>query len=261
LPPATELKVIDADVSTIGPSADKVIQVIAPQPYIAHLEFQSGADAELDARMLLYNVLLRWRHKLPVRSVVILLRPQAESRGTTGSVVEVLDADAKLEFRYRVVRLWQQSVDGVMAGGLGTLPLAPIAAVKKADLPRVVEEMRERFEREAAPAEIADAWAATLILMGLRYSLQVGHQLLKGVRNMKESVTYQAIIEEGEAQGIAKGEIMEARSLLLRLGRRRFGPPPATVTQMIDGIRDLSRLEAIAEQIVDASGWDDLIAK
>ncbi len=77
---------------------------------------------------------------------------------------------------------------------------------------------------------------------------------------MKESVTYQAIIEEGEAQGIAKGEIMEARSLLLRLGRRRFGPAPAAVTHMLDGIQDLSRLEAIAERVVEASGWDDLIA-
>ncbi len=114
LPPATELRVIDADVSTIGPAADKVIQVLAPQPYIAHLEFQSGVDAELDGRMLLYNVLLRWRHKLPVRSVVVLLRPQAESRGTTGVVVEGSDADAKLEFRYRVIRLWKQPVEWIV---------------------------------------------------------------------------------------------------------------------------------------------------
>ncbi|HEY8749106.1 MAG TPA: hypothetical protein VIM11_14075 [Tepidisphaeraceae bacterium] len=50
---------------------------------------------------------------------------------------------------------------------------------------------------------------------------------------MKESVTYQAIIEEGEAKGIVKGmvkgnaegRVEEARSLVLRLGNRRFGPP------------------------------------
>jgi len=269
LPPATELKVIDADISTVGPAADKVIQVLAPEPYLAHLEFQSSSDGQLDHRMLLYNVLLRWRHKVPVRSVVVLLRPQAEGRGSSGIVTEVTEWDSLLEFRYRVIRLWKQPVESVLAGGLGTLPLAPISAVPQDKLPDVVDGMRKRFEQEVPPAEIADAWAATLIQMGLRYSLQLGRELLKGVRNMKESVTYQAIIEEGEAlglakgkaEGIAEGRINEARSLVLLLGKRRFGVPPEVVVEKLNSIQDLAVLESIAEQVVEVDGWDQLLSK
>jgi predicted transposase YdaD len=41
-------------------------------------------------------------------------------------------------------------------------------------------------------------WTATFILMGLEYDQAVARQLLRGVRIMKESVTYQAILEEVE---------------------------------------------------------------
>ena len=70
LPVGKRLEVIDADVSSISAAADKVIRVWDPVPYIAHIEFQVSADAILDGRVLFYNVMLRWRHGLPVRSVV-----------------------------------------------------------------------------------------------------------------------------------------------------------------------------------------------
>ncbi len=251
LPPATQLKVIDADISTVGPAADKVIHVLAPEPYVAHLEFQSSADAELDGRMLLYNVLLRWRHKVPVRSVVVLLRPQAEGRGSSGIVTDVAAPDSVLEFRYRVIQLWKQPVESVLAGGLGTLPLAPISAVASDVVPNVIETMKTRLEAEASARELNDAWAATFILMGLRFPGQIGLALLKGVRDMKESTTYQLIIEEGE--------IKEARSLVLRIGRRRFGPPPQPVIAALEAIADLPRLEQIAERLVEVSSWEQLV--
>jgi predicted transposase YdaD len=57
--------------------------------------------------------------------------------------------------------------------------------------------------------------------------------LLKGVRNMKESVTYQAILREGKAkgraQGKAEGKLEEAMRMLVRQGRKRFGPVKAGI--------------------------------
>ena len=74
------VRVVDADLSGISLSPDKVVLVDGPEPYIAHFEFQSGVDADLDLRVLVYNVLLRRRHRLPVRSVVILLRRKRAGR-------------------------------------------------------------------------------------------------------------------------------------------------------------------------------------
>ena len=42
--------------------------------------------------------------------------------------------------------------------------------------------------------------------MGLRYERELVNKLLRGVVEMEESVTYRAIVEEGMAKGIAKGE-------------------------------------------------------
>ena len=75
-----------------------MIRITGQQPYLAHLEFQPGPDVELDRRMLLYNVLLRWRHRLPVRSVAVLLRPEAQPAGVTGGFRDLAAEDDRLEF-------------------------------------------------------------------------------------------------------------------------------------------------------------------
>jgi predicted transposase YdaD len=265
LPVGSAARVIDADLSTISSAADKVIRVEADEPYIAHLEFQSGQDSDLDRRMLLYNVLLRTKYELPVRSVALLLRPQADSRQITGRVHDADDATTHLDFRYRLIRLWQQPVESLLGGGPGVLPLAPISNVAQDGLPQVISRIEERLAKLPDPAEVNEIWTATLVLLGLRYSRAVGQMLLSGVRNMKESTTYQAILAEGEAEGKIKGEaegrIKEARALLLRVGTRRFGYPPTDVALAIESIADLARLEALHEQIAEASSWEALLGR
>ena len=41
-------------------------------------------------------------------------------------------------FGYRVIRVWQAPLDGILAAGAGTLPLVPISAVTEAELPRII---------------------------------------------------------------------------------------------------------------------------
>jgi hypothetical protein len=65
---------------------------------------------------------------------------------------------------------------------------------------------------------------------------------------------------EGEARGEARGRAEEARSLVLRLGAKRFGPPQAAVEATVLAISDRERLERISERILDAANWNDLLA-
>src|SRR5207253_11468456 len=87
---STPVTVIDADVSTVTAAADKVLRIDEPKRWILHLEFQASYDSTLSERILQYNVLLRVRHSLPVRSVVILLRPEADGKTMTGHFQETL---------------------------------------------------------------------------------------------------------------------------------------------------------------------------
>ncbi len=68
---------------------------------------------------------------------------------------------------------------------------------------------------------------------------------------MKESVTYQAILREGEAEGLRKA--------VLRLGVRHWGPPDAASRTALEGMMDPVILEQLLDRIEDVSSWTELL--
>jgi predicted transposase YdaD len=251
------VEIINADLATVTSEADMVPRVSDPEgPYLLHMEFQAGYDRTVDGRVLRYNVLLEDRHQLPVESVVILLRPGADGAEVLGRVDRGrVKGFSSLAFRYRLIRLWQLSVDELLSGKLGTLPFVPLTKVSRRELPEVVHRMQERISQEAAPSEANELWSATYVLMGLRYPTEYTDQILQGVRQMRESVTYQAILEEGRKEGRAD----EARNLVLRLGTQRFGPPDPAMRSAIDAEYSVERLEALADSMLRAESWEELL--
>ncbi|NUQ65325.1 MAG: hypothetical protein HUU20_22895 [Pirellulales bacterium] len=162
-----------------------------------------------------------------------------------------------LVFRYRIVRMWALPVEMLLSGGLGLVPLAPLGAVTEADLPRVVRRMQMRINQEARPEEAGTLWTAADVLMGLRYSRDLVSELLRGVRGMKDSVTYQAIVEEG----VEKGRLEEARTVLLDLGAERFGAPGEEVEAAIARLDDLTHLRRLHRRLLHASSWRELLSE
>jgi hypothetical protein len=125
----------------------------------------------------------------------------------------------------------------------------------------VIETMKLRLNAELPPQASLDVWVATRILMGLRYSGEMVRNLIAGTIHMKESTTYQEIIAEGMAEGIAKGRALEARDVLLRGGRKRFGEPDSFATDRLNSISDHARLEALMDRLLDGSAhsWSELL--
>lgn len=91
--------------------------------------------------------------------------------------------------------------------------------------------------------------------MGLRYPLPLIGELLEGVIAMEESVTYQAIMAKGEQ----KGELREAKRLLLLMGRQRFGPPNAVTRAAIEEIQEREKIEDCMLRLREAADWGDLL--
>ena len=270
LPPGVSLEILDADLSAVSRAADKLVRVLCDKAYIAHFEFQSGYDPGLDRRVLVYNVLAEDRFGLEVISVVFLLRPEAMGPGVTGRVLRERGNDHRLEFTYKLVRVWEIPVASLLAGGLETLPLAPISQVSEAQLPGIIEAMKRRLDTEAAVEEGKELWAATRILMGLRWSPDFVGQLLRGVHGMKESSTYQEIVQEGYEKGeekgmekgMEKGRTAEARKFVLRLGSKVLGTPDADTLRALEAITDPSKLEEITDRVFDrqAVSWAQLLS-
>lgn len=157
------------------------------------------------------------------------------------------------------MRAWRVPVETVLGGPLATLPLAPIARLRRDALPGAIRGMDERLRREATRDQAAQLWVATFILMGLRYPEAVVERLLGGIEMLRESTTYQRILREGWDAGHEAGAVEAAREIVQRLGRRRFGPPPEWAVSALDAVDDLERREVLSERVLDATGWEDLL--
>ena len=80
--------------------------------------------------------------------------------------------------------------------------------------------------------------------------------MVLGIRGIEESSIYQDIF----AKGRAEGEVEGTREDVLRLGRRKLGPPGEAVEVRIAALSDLDRLHRLLDRILDASTWDELLA-
>lgn len=256
LPPAP-VTVIDADISTVSGASDKVLRVQGSPDWLLDVNFQSGPDASVPRRAHLYNVLLEDRHSLMVRSLVVLLVPRANLSNLTGTYERRFPGqEPHLRFTYQVLRVWQLPPEPLLNGGLGILPLAPISSVTEAELPDVVARVQQRLATVSEPSLVRDLWTATFVLMGLRYEEAVIDRVLQGVIAMEESVTYQAIIRKGVAQGAREN----AREILFLLGEKQFGPPNPAVVEAINSITDLQRLRQLSLRVLEAKSWQELLA-
>jgi hypothetical protein len=250
---AAPARLMDADIATITGATDKVIRVDGPPDWLLAVDFQAGHDtvAKLPD-LLLYNSALYKRHRVRVRSLVVLLHKGADSPQMTGFYERGFpDEPFDVALRYRIVRVWQVPPEQWLSGGLGLVPLAPLGDVRHGELPSVIAQMKQRLARDMTPSQAAELWSATYILMGLRYERTLIQMLLQGVITMKESVTYQAIIEEGEAN--------EARKILLLLGRRRFGDPSSEAVATLDALSDVNKLEELTVRLLQATSWQELL--
>ncbi len=262
------VEIIDADVSTLISDGDKAMKVSSPEEIIAQLEIQSSYDDSLPLRKLIYSVVLIKRHGLPVKSAVILLRPEAdgpeyrkplEFRLPNGKLTHYFDFD--------VIRLWELPVEILLQGGLATLPLAPLAKFEPGRLPEVMRRIELRLE-EATVDQEKDLRAGIYVLMGMKYQEAFIAQIMKGVEKMKESVTYQKIWNDGRLEGEHKGRIegehigrIEGElNLLVRVGSGRLGIPSEAMIAKLNEIDSVGRIETMADKIFSVETWDELLA-
>jgi hypothetical protein len=69
---------------------------------------------------------------------------------------------------------------------------------------------------------------------------------------MHPSSTYQYILDEGA--------IRELKRMLMRLGRKRFGPPSEADGAALELVGDLERLERITERVHEVASWQEFLS-
>jgi predicted transposase YdaD len=260
-PPTLPVRLLNVDLSTVTAAADVVFGLGDPLQEVLHLDAQAGPDHDKHRDLLAYNALLHRQYRVPVHSLLLLLRRQALLHVQTGTLSYApRPGRGRMDFGYEVLRLWERPVEALLASGLGTLPLAPLcqlpAGMSLEDGMRwVVGRVIERLDREGDAALARRLFTATFILSGLRLDRQQVRALFQGVRAMRESSAYQLILEEGREEGRVQG----IQRALLYQGRKKFGEPEEATRRTLLGITDLDRLDRLSERLLDVSSWQELL--
>ncbi len=268
LPTGEPVVPVNVDLSTISAATDVALAYGQPVREVVDLNFQSSADASLPGRLLLYNAALNGRNGVPVRSVLVLLRKGADGSNLTG-VHAYGDARGRVEFHYEVIRLWQRPVADLLRLNLSALPLAtlgelPVDRPKTDALRAVAQEIVRRLNAETDPADAARLLTAAFTLTGMRADVSELETIYRGMGVMSATTAWDAALEEGERRGEIRGErrgeIQGQLRVLLRLGQKQLGPPDAATEAELKAVRDLDRLERLADAILTAKSWAELLA-
>ena len=264
--PRQPVEAIDADIATVSGAADKVLRVGDPASWLMHVEFHAGHDGvEQPSLYHVRNALLDHRHQLPVLTLVVILKPDADSPHLSGERVrQIPGGRAHDTFGYEVCRVWQLDPEMLLRSGAGLLPLVPISAVTPEQVSAMIPRMQQRMTQlRVKKKDVETLWDATNILMGLRFSAEDARQFLQGVRGMKESTTYQAIIEEGRhegrQEGRQEGQLLALRTVVRNLCEPRLGQPDAATIAALEAIADVTRLHDLVRRASNAASWQDLL--
>ena len=218
---------------------------------VLHLEFQTSPDENMPLRMADYY--LRLYRRFPqqeIEQVVIYLRP------TTSELVAQTELiTAKMNHRFRVIRLWEQPLEVFMTAP-GLLPYAVLsqATNKEEVLRQVVTQIQAVGDRRQQNNLIA----ATGILAGLQLSQAVINRLIRS-EVMRESVIYTQIYQEGEVSGEQRGRKEEATALVIRLLTRKLGDIAPVLISQIDNL-PVEAVEFLGEALLDFQSISDLEA-
>jgi hypothetical protein len=251
------VSLLNVDLSTVTTSANLVFGIGEPLQEITHVDSQAGPDADLHCNVLVYNALLYRLYRVPVHSVVLLLRPQAQHGNINGNVrYAARPGPGYMDFGYELARLWEYPTESLLTGSLGLLPLAPLGRLPEnvpldEGLKSVIHRVVERLQQEAAAEQVKRLFLATYLLTGLRIPRARARGLFEGVAIMRESDTYLAILDEGRLE--------EAQTILLLQGEKRFGPASEAVKAALEAIGDVGRLNQLLVQLLDATSWQQLL--
>lgn len=256
-PPTGPVKLLNVDLSTVTTSADLILGLGEPLAEIIQLDFQSSAAAWKHADLMVYNALLFAHYRVPVHTVVILLRPEAAHANLNGVIhYAPRPQRGNMDFRYEIVRLWERPAEELLVADVSVTPLAMLGRLPEGvsledGLTAVAGRFAERLTREVPPDRVKKLLTDALLLTGLRVRRDVAARIFRGVRIMQESDTYLMILDEGREKA--------TRENILLFGEGRFGSPEESIKVQLSQIKDLDRLTRMVRRASTATNWKEIL--
>jgi hypothetical protein len=217
---------------------DGLLEVLLPQqeaPLHLLLEIESYPSKENEEQIVRDMDLAELALGTLPDTVLMVLRQRGRKQSSKRTRRSPLGW-ARRRHEWRVVELWNVLAEEVLAlGEVGLVPLLPLTRSRHAP-ETLLQQCRERIERQGRPEERSTLTAVTAILTSLRF----GHpehwlELLGGKKVVSDSPLYQKWMEE-QACATRQADIVAFL-------KARFGAVSEDLTARIQSVTDLQKLE------------------
>ena len=211
------------------------------------VEFQTRWERDVPLRLIEYTARYKLRYRIPVDSVVVLLRRREG--------LEEEYRDETIRFRYRLVRVWQMRGKDVLGEKeIWLYPFVPVMRSEERDIIAAEEEIyNSQLEREVK----ADLLTALAIFSGFRGQEMVRELIRRRRDIMIESPAYEIIKEEGIREGLQQG----MRQMLLETLEVKFETVPLRLMRQINEIQDTEALKMLHRQALKSSSIEEFQEK
>ncbi len=205
------------------------------EEYLRHVEFQSRHRGDLALRCFEYTAVLAVRFRRPVLTTVMYLRPPAPRELVYR---HVLGGRVVNQWRFGVVRLWEQSPKRLLALGPGGAALVPLSS--GASLPLVAEASR-RIQLDAPVGQRPDLLAILQVFAEGRYTATQLARVIPEEVAMASGLL-QKVLLKGRTEGLAEGRTEEARRICVDLAKALHPAVAGRVVPVIEGCSEVTRL-------------------
>jgi predicted transposase YdaD len=231
------------------------------QLHILHIELETGADSDMDIRLLVYHVLLFAKYRLPVISIIMY---PFRTSIVESPLREMSGQDVLLMFNFLTLQLWTLDARWYVEEQAVSM-YALLPTMRDADaslLLRAINEMVEQLSGTTLARQLL--WMGTFLRrtemvspqdkLRVEERLKMFDSLLEQdpyIQELKDRVAAEAEAK-GKAKGKAEGEVKGLQVAVIEIVRRRFPALLDITQQRVERVRKPDALGQFVGQISTA---------
>ena len=249
LPGATYEETLDVEIIKPTMRADKVFIVMyRGKKHILHIEFETGTDPHMKARLLIYNAVLYYDHHLPVISMIVYPFRTSVAR----SPLQVTGEDGDIiTFHFLILPLFLQEAEHYVREHIVSMyPLLPtMRGTNHVMIKQVIKELEELYRDDEVTLSQQYVWMKLLLDRTETIDLPEKARIQEELKMYDRLWTENPEVQKTRAEGKAEGEIQALQRAVVTVVKARFPALAELAQQKVAEINKPDVLNFLLEQI------------
>lgn len=252
LPGSQYVETLDIEAHRTTLRLDRVYKAIVKErPHIIDIEFETGSDPDMAARLLDYHAYLYRKYKLPVISIIVY---PFRTTMATSPLREVSGEEDLLIFHFRMLPLWKQKAERYLnEHAVSMYSLLP--TMEGADthvLAKAIDEMIEYYKDDQIQLAQELRWMGIVLRRADTVPLEEKRVIEERLTMYDELFEQDPKMRKIRAESEAKGRAEGLQFALVTVVEERFPPLTALAKETVPHISKPNTLQLLLKGIAAA---------